>query len=726
MLASSLIGVSRTADEVFLLVFGGVVAIVATARLIGAVFVRLGQPAVVGEVVGGLLLGPSVLGLLPGDPSTLLFPPDIQPYLRILSSFGLVIYLFIVGLELDPRAMRAERRAALSISLASIAFPFALGALAASVIYASHDVATRQVDGVLVDVDVDRVAFVLFCGLAISGSAFAILARILDERRLFRTRLGGVLLASTVVDDIAVWMLASVVLAIAAAGGLAGVPLTLGGLAAFVMVLFAVVRPALRWMLRRSTDDTAIDPDIFAVILIGLLLSALFTTWLGISPILGAFFFGAAVPRDGTSRLFAQMNERLESVSVLVLLPVFFAVTGLGVDLSTIGLEGLGLLALFVVLATAGKLAGAILGASFNGIRGRRALAVGVLMNTRGLTELALLSLGLSLGVLDTTMFSVLVCTALVTTLLSGPMLRLVYPDRLIEADIAAAERERMASESDYRVLLYVDDPDHVAAPIVDVAVALTRSEPGAQLVVSHLAVAPRRSELGTGFMGDLASVTSSLDQLRELTARFVRAGIDVVPRSQQAADVATELALQVDLIRPHLVLVPAGSHHTSAVVRRLVDHGAVDVAVIQIASIGPIDQVHVGAGPEPHQTLAAEVGVRLALGLPGAMSFDSGRRLAALARVCEEFRSGLSGTDDRGDDLVGDHDRQPGSPGSAPSITVTVVPADGTVEDAGAVAADVTAERPEHVDRIVVHAHDPGTGPRSLDQLRVRLATGH
>ena len=171
VVATALLGVERTSDETFLLVFGGIAVILVTARLVGAVFVRLGQPAVVGEVVGGVLLGPSVLGLFPGDPSALLFPPDIQPYLRIIAAFGLVVYMFIVGLELDPRTVRAERRAAVSISLASITVPFVLGVLAGLLVHPSHDTAIPT--GRTEPVDVAVLPFVLFCGLAICGSAFA-------------------------------------------------------------------------------------------------------------------------------------------------------------------------------------------------------------------------------------------------------------------------------------------------------------------------------------------------------------------------------------------------------------------------------------------------------------------------------------------------------------------------------------------------------------------------
>lgn len=691
---TALLGVSRTADEVFLLVFGGIAVIVVTARVVGQLFGRLGLPTVVGEVVGGVLLGPSVLGLLPGDPSALLFPPDIQPYLRIIASFGLVIYMFIVGLELDPRTVGAERRAAVTISLTSVATPFVLGALTGLLIYSAHDVATTEIDGVPVPVDVDRLAFVLFCGLAICGSAFAILARILHERRLFRTRIGGVLLASTVVDDIVVWMLASVVLAIAAAGGPAEVPLVLGGLLAFVLVLFGVVRPLLRRLMAPSArDEHGLSADVFAAILVGLLAAALFTTWLGISPILGAFFFGAAVPREGTHRLFAQMNERLESVSVLVLLPVFFAVTGLGVDLSAIGLDGLGLLVVFVVVATAGKMLGAAVGASFNGIRGRRAFGVGVLMNTRGLSELAILSIGLSLGILDTTMFTVLVCTAIVTTLVSGPLLGIVYPQRMIDADIAAAERSRIAGSAAYQVLVVVDDPGSADAAI-DVAIAVARSEPDASIAIGRVALAGPTTELGTGFMGDLTRATAALAEVRELSTRVTDAGVDAVPHSQITDDVGREVIAMVDRLHPHLVVLPPATHGAHPTLAdELAEHHHVDVATVHGES-HPFATVRtVNGGSERHRIAVAEVAVRAAVGT--ALPIDTDQR------VVQDLAAML-------DVPLADHSR-PG--GELVVMATDAFGADAIREPGG-----------DTVTLVRVRAHASTAGPRRIEPIAERL----
>lgn len=624
-----LIATERSADDIFILVFAGIAVILVTARLLGWLFQRLGQPAVVGEVVGGIVLGPSILGLFPGDLVELLFPSDVRPFLRIVAQLGLIIFMFIVGLELDLRVLAGNRKAAVRISLSSIAGAFVLGGLAGLALHGSQDTATKVIEGEIVEVGVDLLPFVLFCGLSICGSAFAILARILDERKLFSTRMGPVLLGCAVVDDIAVWGLAAVILAISASSGVADVPLTLLGLALFVVVLFTVVRPALERITRRFYDEgRGLSPDLLAVLLVGLLASACYTTWLGISPILGSFLFGAAVPRRGTESLLRETTARMESLSVLVLLPVFFVVTGLGVDLSTIGWDGLAILVLFVVIATGGKLAGAGIAARSVGFRGRRAVAVGCLMNTRGLTELALLAEGRRLGVLNDTMFTVLVTTAVATTLLAGPMLRLVYPSRLIRQDIEDAERARLAESDAYRILVLVERPAE-AGPIVDLAAAVAAGEPGAEVVISSFSEMRPHGELGSGFVGDLSAMTGAMEQLRGLAAIVEARGVDEVRLSQLTNDVGRDLVAQVDRLRPNLVLLADdGEGRNEALARTVVREARVDAAIVRPpTSLEALRTIAVASCPEPDQTLAAEVALRLARGLALPLALPAGLR---------------------------------------------------------------------------------------------------
>lgn len=679
-----------SADDLFIYVFAGIGVIVVVARVLGWLFVRIGQPAVVGEVVGGIVLGPSLLGLLPGDLDLDLFPEEVRPFLRIVAQLGLVIYMFIVGLELDTRVLARNRSAAVSISLASISLTFLAGFATGLALHGAHDMATLADQ---TEVPVDRLSFALFCGLSISGSAFAILARILDERRLFRTRMGPVLMGCAVVDDIAVWMVAAFVLAISAsraaeaAGGTDNnIVVTLGGLILFVAFLFFVLRPVYARLITLWHDDgRGLSPDLLAAILVGLLGSACVTTWLGISPILGSFLFGAALPRQATEGVFQQATEKLESLSVLVLLPVFFVVTGLGVDLSSLGLEGLATLVLFVIIATTGKLAGAAAAARLQGFRGRRALAVGCLMNTRGLTELAILTLGRTTGVLDTTMFTVLVTTAITTTMISGPLLRLIYPAALIQQDIDDEERARLAATDAYRVLLHLEDPA-ASRPQVEVAAALAASEPGGELVLSRIAERPAGGELGSGFMGNLAEMTGALDSLRELSRTGEARGVRVVPVSQLTDDIARDLVAQVRRARPNLVVLTDEGERTDALVRRLLGEARVDVAVLRPGTPLPDGSLRLGSGGEPHQTLAGELALRLARGLGVAVAVDDPKRHQATAAAATALGVTLAELDPAG---------------PPPGLTVTV---------------------PDGGGDLVAHATVSPTGKRTLEPVLARL----
>lgn len=681
-----------SADDLFIYVFAGIAVILVTARLLGWLFTRIGQPAVVGEVIGGIVLGPSLLGLLPGQLDEELFPGEVRPYLRIVAQLGLVIYMFIVGLELDTRVLAKNRSAAASISLSSIALTFVLGASAGFLLHGAHDTATLLDGTTETVVDVDRLSFTLFCGLSISGSAFAILARILDERRLFRTRMGPVLMGCAVVDDIAVWMVAAIVLAVSASraadigdsgGGNADIAVTLGGLAIFVVVLFFVLRPLYaRLIARWREEDRGLSPDLLAAILVGLLASACITTWLGISPILGSFLFGAALPRQATEGIFQQATEKLESLSVLVLLPVFFVVTGLGVDLTKLGWEGLVTLLLFVAIATGGKLAGAAGAARFQGFTGRRALAVGCLMNTRGLTELAILSLGRASGVLDITMFTVLVTTAVTTTMISGPLLGFIYPTALIQQDIDDEERSRLAATDAYRVLLHVEDPE-TAAPVVDLAAALAASEPGGELVLSRITERSTGSELGSGFVGSLAELTGALDALRELSRVAEARGVKVVPVSQFTDDVARDLLAQVARARPNVVLLVHHGDAADALATRLVTEARVDVAVVGATVSAAAGSLSLGVGAQPDQTLAAELAARLCRGLGVPLHLADPKRLASIGSTVAAL----------GIDLADE-----------PSGALSVAP--------GGTAADV-----------VCHATVAATGRRTLEAFVTRLA---
>ncbi|MGW3997475.1 cation:proton antiporter [Amycolatopsis sp. NPDC004772] len=375
---------------------------------------RLRQPAVLGEIVAGIALGPSLLGLLPGDPTAVLFPPAARPYLMVLSQLGLVLFMFGVGYELRLSRLRGVGKQVTAVSLVSVALPFALGAGLALLLYPWLDRHELKMGGAL--------GPALFLGAAMSITAFPVLARIVTERGLQHSRLGTVALASAAAQDFLAWCVLAVVVAVVTVGG----PWPLGrialGSAVFVLVLVYVVRPALKWLLAPERKWAGSRIAVHTVLMAGLLTCAWTTDVIGLHVVFGAFLFGAVVPREAVAASTPEVPARIEQMSLL-LLPVFFTVTGLSVDLGTLGMRGVVIVLAVIAVACVSKFAGAVGAARLTGADGHRSVALGILLNTRGLTELVILNVGLSLGVLDTRLFTAMVIMAVVTTLMTGPLL---------------------------------------------------------------------------------------------------------------------------------------------------------------------------------------------------------------------------------------------------------------------------------------------------------------
>ncbi|WP_406415576.1 cation:proton antiporter [Streptomyces sp. NBC_00842] len=382
----------------------GLAAVVLLARLLGALARRLGQPAVTGEVLAGIALGPT---LFHGAISDALFPDTVQPLISALAAIGIAIFMFIIGLEWDATMIRGNGSLAATVSFSSILVPFSLGMLLA--LYLMDDYGTD-----------DKTAFMLFMGIAMSITAFPVLARILTDRQMMRTPLGVVALACASIDDVLAWFLLAAVVAISGSAGpdqwriLLAIPYLLG-------MLF-VLRPLLhRFVARRPV--LRLTPTVFACVLAGLLLSAAATEWMGLHYIFGAFLFGVILPRTGTERLRAEVHDRLGQMTGTLLLPVFFLVAGLKVDLSGLDMGGLGALALILLVAVGGKFTGTFAAARLNGMPARQSAALATLMNTRGLTELIVLNVGLQLGFLGQGLYSLMVVMAVITTTMTGPLL---------------------------------------------------------------------------------------------------------------------------------------------------------------------------------------------------------------------------------------------------------------------------------------------------------------
>jgi K+:H+ antiporter len=385
--------------------------VVAVARLMGSLLALTGQPPVVGEIVAGILLGPSLLGRLFPRGETFLFPPGVTDHLGVVAQLGVIAFMFLVGLELDLGQLRSHSRSLLMISHASIVAPFSLGVSLALYLYPRY-APPHVAFGV----------FALFCGVALSVTAFPVLARILTDRGLKGTPLGDLALGCAAADDASAWCLLALVTGVARAEAGGGVMTTVLAVL-YVVVTLLVVRPFLVRLARRVEGDGSLSKGTMTVVVASVLLSALATEWIGIHALFGAFFLGALVPHH--SRLARDLADHLGDFVVVVLLPAFFALTGLRTELGLLdSLADVQDLVLVVVVASAGKFGGAFLSGRLTGLSRRDASMLGVLMNTRGLMELIVLNVGLELGVLSPRLFAILVLMAIVTTAGTTPMVR--------------------------------------------------------------------------------------------------------------------------------------------------------------------------------------------------------------------------------------------------------------------------------------------------------------
>jgi Kef-type K+ transport system membrane component KefB len=402
-------GTEKTAPLAALLV--SIATITLAARGVGALFERyLRQPAVMGEIAAGIMLGPSVLGAFAPDAQAVLFAPEAVPYLGAVAKLGVVLFMFLVGLEVDPGHLRGQARATLAVSHASIAVPFALGAAMTPWLY-----------GPYAGPRTDFLVFGLFLGISLAVTAFPVLARLLQDRGESRTTLGATALSLAALGDATAWFLLALISGLARAGHVDPWPM-LGAIALFGLVVAFGLRPLLRWLAEREARRGAeVSRNVLALVFSLLLLSAVTTELIGIHALFGAFAFGVVIPH--ASHLAEQLRARMESLVGVLLLPVFFAYTGLRTEIGLVDtVTDILICAAIIGVATLGKLGGTALGARFMGMPGRDALALGVLMNTRGLMELIVLNVGLDMGVLSPTLFAMLVLMALVTTFATAPL----------------------------------------------------------------------------------------------------------------------------------------------------------------------------------------------------------------------------------------------------------------------------------------------------------------
>ncbi len=599
-------------QHLILVLLGEIALILALSQVMGRLFVYLQQPKVMGEMVAGIMLGPSLLGWLFPDAAHLLFPTEAVGYLNILSQIGVIFFLFLVGLELDPKLIRNRGQAAVVVSHVSIVAPFLLGGALALYLYP------------LVFNDTPRMRFssvALFMGAAMSVTAFPVLARILTERNLHKTSVGAIAITCAAVDDISAWCILAFVVGFAQAEGL-GPGLWTGALAAaYVAVMFFVVRPLLGRLQGLYARQGRLGRGTTALILLLVLASACATEAIGIHALFGAFLMGAFMPKG--TRFVREVNGKIEDFTVLLLLPIFFAYMGLRTQIGLLNSGELWMLTgLIVLTACAGKFGGSTLAARACGMNWRESSAIGILMNTRGLMQLVILSVGRELGVISDAVFVMMVLMALVTTFLTSPVLHWVYPDRLLHR---AAEPEPMA-EGGFSVLLPVSLPRSVP-PLVRLADVLTGPDNTRRRIIGlYLREAVEHEAYRTAANGAKEELFEPLkvlvDQAREEDIPAEPISFVTRDPAMDIARVAKEWGVQIVLMGFHNPVI--GQAVLGGTVHRVLQHTPTNVGIF-------VDR---GMHTKPKSILVPYLGSphdRLALELAARMARHSGAAVTVL-----------------------------------------------------------------------------------------------
>ena len=391
-----------------------IAVILVFTKFLGYFLAKVGQPSVIGEIIGGIVLGPSVLGYFFPSAEEFLFPQNSMFNLQILGQIGLILFMFVIGTELDLSIVRKQARAAIIISHSSIIVPFTLGLGAAYFLY-----------GRFASPAISFLSFALFIGIAVSITAFPVLARIIQERGLTGSRVGAMAITCAATDDITAWCLLAIVVAVVKTGSLGNSVYTIVLALGYVLLMMLVIRPLLKKLLTPSGGSDAISKNMMALMFVLLLCSAYVAESIGIHALFGAFLAGVIMPANVNFR--RNVVDKIEYVSVILLLPLFFVFSGLRTRIGLLNDPHLWIICLSIILmAIVGKFGGTTLAAAFVGQNLKDSLALGALMNTRGLMELIVLNIGYDLGVLPPAIFTMMVLMALVTTFMTCPILNLI------------------------------------------------------------------------------------------------------------------------------------------------------------------------------------------------------------------------------------------------------------------------------------------------------------
>jgi Kef-type K+ transport system membrane component KefB len=593
--------------NVILTLLTQIVLILALSRIVGLLFRYLHQPQVMGEMIAGIMLGPSVFGAIAPALSARIFPAESIPLLNILSQIGVIFFLFLVGLELDPKLLQKRGHQAVVISHASIIAPFLLGAGLTLYLY------PRLFN------DAPHMPFVsvcLFMGAAMSITAFPVLARILTERNLHKTKVGAIAITCAAVDDVTAWCMLAFVVGIARADGLIPGLETAGLAIVYVAVMFVLIRPLLKRLQLYYDRQGRLSQTMVAAIFLLILASAYTTEWIGIHALFGAFLMGAIMPKG--SRFVRTLSDKLEDYTVILLLPIFFAFTGLRTQIGLLSSAQLWLDTLLItVVACLGKFGGSTIAGIATGLPIREASVVGILMNTRGLMELVILNIGFQEGVITPAVFAMMVIMALVTTALTTPVLHWIYPQQMFDA-----EKAPLTPKKRFSILVPVSLPESGVA-LARLAGYLIGNQEGRVLAV-HLRRPADHEAYRAGL--DLESPAGEDPSLQPLLDRAHTEKLDVEPISMVSRDVAGDIGALAQARRANLVLMgfhkPVfGATILGGKVHRVLSQCPTDVAILVDRGLTETTKILVPFMGTLHDRLAMELAGRIGRNIAAAVT---------------------------------------------------------------------------------------------------------
>jgi Kef-type K+ transport system membrane component KefB len=437
--------------HIFISVILAITVILISSRLLGKILTLLKQPRVVGEMLAGVLLGPTFVGYFFPDFSAFVFKKELMPFLFVLSNIGLSFYMFLVGLDIDFKLFDKKlMKQSYWLSFSTIVTPFVLGGLAGVMYF-------TQLRGA----NVSLLSFSIFMGTALAITAFPMLARILEERNLVKTKIGTLTLLSASMQDVVSWICLSFVTAAALTGSYSGGLKTLGGGALFIFVMFFIIKPILKKLTKRMNKNQILNQEYMALLIVILLLSALVTDYIGLYSVFGGFIFGLIIPRE--TFITSGISAKLRDFTVIILLPLFFTFSGLNANMLVLGQLSIFFPCLIILLFSfIGKYFSATFVMKTSGFSWRESSAIGGLMNARGLMELLVANVGLMYGVISTTLYSILILIAIISTSLAMPIYNWSMPS-LKPNNKDLDDTEELVLENEPAVILIQEEEDVLA-----------------------------------------------------------------------------------------------------------------------------------------------------------------------------------------------------------------------------------------------------------------------